>query len=83
VVVYTEDDKRVLLSLRQADILKALASDTELTSQGGGVPDIQDTNAAQYDNSHPDLGSMSSILTYRQAQGSSPCFPPRVWQIHA
>jgi glutamate--cysteine ligase catalytic subunit len=47
VVVWTDDDKRVLVSLRQADILKALANDAELTSGGGGVPDIKDTTGAR------------------------------------
>lgn len=36
-----DDEKReVKLSLRQADILEALASDAELLKQGGGVPDL-------------------------------------------
>jgi glutamate--cysteine ligase catalytic subunit len=48
VVVWTEDDKRVLVSLRQADILKALANDEELTSGGGGVPDLQATTGSRY-----------------------------------
>jgi len=47
VVVWSEDDQRVLVSLRQADILKALANDTELTSGGGGVPDLQATTGAR------------------------------------
>jgi glutamate--cysteine ligase catalytic subunit len=48
VVVWTKDGERVLVSLRQADILKALASDKELTSGGGGVPDLQATTGARY-----------------------------------
>lgn len=48
VVVWTKDDKRVLVSLRQADILKALANDAELTSGGGGVPDLQATTGHRY-----------------------------------
>lgn len=40
-VVSFDDEKReVKLSLRQADILEALASDPELIRQGGGVPDL-------------------------------------------
>ncbi|QIW96123.1 hypothetical protein AMS68_001641 [Peltaster fructicola] len=40
-VVNFEDEKRsVKLSLRQADILAALASNAELLRQGGGVPDL-------------------------------------------
>jgi glutamate--cysteine ligase catalytic subunit len=41
-VVYSKDDPKVLVSLRQADILKALANDKDLVAQGGGVPDLQD-----------------------------------------
>lgn len=40
-VVSVDDEKReVKLSLRQAEILEALARDEELLKQGGGVPDI-------------------------------------------
>lgn len=42
VVVYNKDKPDVLLSLRQADILTALAEDKTLTAQGGCVPDLQD-----------------------------------------
>lgn len=38
---YDDENHHVKLSLRQADILAALASDEELLKQGGGVPDIQ------------------------------------------
>ncbi|KAK3325820.1 glutamate-cysteine ligase-domain-containing protein [Apodospora peruviana] len=41
VVTYSKDDPRVLLSLRQADILKALANDESLSIDGGCVPDLQ------------------------------------------
>ena len=37
---FIDQDKQVKLSLRQADILEALASDAELLKQGGGVPDL-------------------------------------------
>jgi glutamate--cysteine ligase catalytic subunit len=40
VVKFNDQDKQVKLSLRQADILQALASDAELLKQGGGVPDL-------------------------------------------
>ena len=33
--------RKVKLSLRQADILKALASDEDLCKNGGVVPDLQ------------------------------------------
>lgn len=42
VVTYSEDDPKVLLSLRQAEILEALAADKELKKKGGCVPDLQD-----------------------------------------
>lgn len=38
---YDEDNHKVRLSLRQADILAALASDEQLLKEGGGVPDVQ------------------------------------------
>jgi hypothetical protein len=40
VVNFDNENKEVKLSLRQADILEALASDAELLKQGGGVPDL-------------------------------------------
>ena len=40
VVAFDDSKKEVKLSLRQADILEALASDPELLKQGGGVPDL-------------------------------------------
>ncbi|KAI0171135.1 glutamate-cysteine ligase [Pestalotiopsis sp. NC0098] len=58
VVSYAKDDPKVLLSLRQADILKALAADEELAAKGGGVPAIQDQK--QQSNPlpvfHPEFG---------------------------
>lgn len=44
VVTYKEDDEKVTLSLRQADILHALAEDVKLQTEGGCVPDLQDVN---------------------------------------
>ncbi|KAF2720253.1 GCS-domain-containing protein [Polychaeton citri CBS 116435] len=40
VVAYDDDKREVKLSLRQADILEALAKDEELLKKGGGVPDL-------------------------------------------
>jgi glutamate--cysteine ligase catalytic subunit len=45
VVCYDKDNRKVRLSLRQADILAALASDEKLLQQGGGVPDVQTGDA--------------------------------------
>lgn len=39
-VAFDDGSREVKLSLRQADILEALANDTELVQQGGGVPDL-------------------------------------------
>ena len=43
VVTYTKDNEKVYLSLRQAEILKALATDKDLAKDGGCVPALQDT----------------------------------------
>jgi len=59
VVQYSEDSPKVLLSLRQADILKALAADEELSAKGGGVPDLQDVktqNSNPLPVFHPEFG---------------------------
>ncbi|KAI9729478.1 MAG: Zn finger-containing GTPase- Activating Protein for ARF [Cirrosporium novae-zelandiae] len=42
VVVLDDKNRRVKLSLRQADILEALARDEALQDKGGCVPDLQD-----------------------------------------
>jgi glutamate--cysteine ligase catalytic subunit len=39
-VCYDDEIKKVRLSLRQSDILAALAADEDLLKQGGGVPDL-------------------------------------------
>ena len=44
VVNYKAEDPNVTLSLRQADILHALAHDVELCKDGGCVPDLQDAD---------------------------------------
>jgi hypothetical protein len=41
VVCYDQNNHKVRLSLRQADILAALATDEKLLAEGGGVPDVQ------------------------------------------
>lgn len=49
----------MLLSLRQADILTALAADEELSANGGGVPDLQDVkthNSNPLPVFHPEFG---------------------------
>ncbi|ORY68824.1 glutamate-cysteine ligase [Pseudomassariella vexata] len=59
VVTYSKDDPKVLLSLRQADILTALAADEELAQKGGGVPALQDLDASQSNPLpvfHPEFG---------------------------
>lgn len=44
VVVYTKEEQKVLLSLRQAEILEALAADADLAKEGC-VPALQDEPA--------------------------------------
>lgn len=39
--MFEDEERRVKLSLRQADILKALAADENLCKHGGVVPDVQ------------------------------------------
>ena len=46
-MTYERDDKKVLLSLRQAEILTALASDAELAKAGGCVADATDPSLAK------------------------------------
>jgi glutamate--cysteine ligase catalytic subunit len=45
VVCYDQDNRKVRLSLRQSDILAALANDEKLLQQGGGVPDLKTGDA--------------------------------------
>jgi glutamate--cysteine ligase catalytic subunit len=44
VVAIDEEDKKVRLSLCQADVLKALAKDQELAKQDTMVPELQGDN---------------------------------------
>ena len=46
VVTYKNDEEKVTLSLRQADILTALAEDEKLCSNGGVVPALQEINTS-------------------------------------
>jgi glutamate--cysteine ligase catalytic subunit len=45
VVSFDDQDREVKLSLRQADILEALANDPELIKQGGVVPALNEGTA--------------------------------------
>ncbi|KAF2269937.1 GCS-domain-containing protein [Lojkania enalia] len=59
VVCYDDEHHKVRLSLRQADILQALATDEKLLRQGGGVPDLQRGAAKELDTApvfHPEFG---------------------------
>ncbi|KAF2162260.1 hypothetical protein M409DRAFT_27263 [Zasmidium cellare ATCC 36951] len=59
VVSFDNKKKEVKLSLRQADILEALASDAELLKQGGGVPDLargEAKSARSAPTFHPEFG---------------------------
>ncbi|KAI2625075.1 GCS-domain-containing protein [Hypoxylon sp. NC1633] len=59
VVKYSKDDQKVLLSLRQADILKALAADEELSDKGGCVPALQELQSQRSNPLpvfHPEFG---------------------------
>ncbi|OAA72628.1 glutamate-cysteine ligase catalytic subunit [Akanthomyces lecanii RCEF 1005] len=57
VVNYTKDNEKVYLSLRQAEILKALAADKDL--EGGCVPALQETDTKKSTSLpvfHPEFG---------------------------
>lgn len=58
VVAVDDDEKRARLSLRQADILEALAKDEELAKQGNCVPDLQGDlkETDQLPTFHPEFG---------------------------
>ncbi|KAF2851639.1 GCS-domain-containing protein [Plenodomus tracheiphilus IPT5] len=60
VVCYDQNNRKVRLSLRQADILAALANDEKLLQEGGGVPDLKAGDAEAKDNPapvfHPEFG---------------------------
>lgn len=58
-MTYSKDEPKVLLSLRQADILKALANDEELSTKGGCVPNLQEVDSrssAPLPVFHPEFG---------------------------
>jgi glutamate--cysteine ligase catalytic subunit len=59
VVAFDDQQREVKLSLRQADILEALANDAELLKQGGGVPDLargHSKNGKTAPTFHPEFG---------------------------
>ncbi|KAI9795989.1 MAG: Zn finger-containing GTPase- Activating Protein for ARF [Piccolia ochrophora] len=58
VVAYERGNRKVNLSLRQADILQSLAKDEVLRKQGGCVPDLQDVNSkgSALPTFHPEFG---------------------------
>ena len=77
VVDYTDDDPRVTLSLRQADILHALAHDDKLCDKGGCVPDLQAVDKSRY-------GECSRFIPFETKYFQhSPHIPPRIWSFHA
>ncbi|KAH6683108.1 glutamate-cysteine ligase-like protein [Halenospora varia] len=56
VVTYKKDEPEVTLSLRQADILHALAQDETLCHDGGCVPDLQEVGGTTLPIFHPEFG---------------------------
>ncbi|KAI9723808.1 MAG: Zn finger-containing GTPase- Activating Protein for ARF [Chrysothrix sp. TS-e1954] len=59
VVCLDDADRKARLSLRQADILRALAEDESLVRQGGGVPDLnswRDNDGETAPTFHPEFG---------------------------
>ena len=80
VVNYDDDKKEVRLSLRQADILEALANDEKLTEQGGGVPDLQ-----FLEKKYGDIHTIRKGAGLTTAQTRQDCarLSPRVWSLYA
>ncbi|KAI4155257.1 MAG: hypothetical protein LQ340_001110 [Diploschistes diacapsis] len=57
VIAYDDENKKARLSLRQGDILEALARDEELQKRGGCVPEIQDVQRVDtLPTFHPEFG---------------------------
>ncbi|KAI5793100.1 glutamate-cysteine ligase-domain-containing protein [Geopyxis carbonaria] len=58
VISYDEETKNARLSLRQAEILHALAEDQKLREEGGGVPELQDcvNQPEPLPTFHPEFG---------------------------
>jgi hypothetical protein len=81
VVTYDDDKREVRLSLRQADILEALASDEKLLAQGGGVEEIH-RGSVRYDDVD-EMNVTSTHCIHQQVWQDGACFPPRVWPLHA
>ncbi|KAM0333270.1 hypothetical protein ACHAQA_001931 [Verticillium albo-atrum] len=88
VVTYTQDDPKVRLSLRQAEILTALAASPELANGGGGVPALQDDVHAEEpaakrrrvtisdgDNNGDDNGEVVSAAAAAAAAAPKPTLP--------
>ena len=73
VVCYDDENRKVRLSLRQADILAALANDEKLLQQGGGVPDLQ-TGDAEY--GLPNLNVIVLTNPRRAKEDPAPVFHP-------
>ena len=77
VVAYEDERQKVKLSLRQADILDALAKDEVLCKQGGCVPDLQ--KLEQY----PHLSRL--LIPHSDTSQSQRCptdISPRIWSVH-
>ena len=66
VVTYAKDEPKVLLSLRQAEILAALASDHDLAKEGGCTAEQQNSELkqAQY-GSHSCQSVLSTNLIFK------------------
>lgn len=56
VVNYSDDEANVTLSLRQADILAALAEDEVLGKEKHSVPDVLDGSKETFPTFHPEFG---------------------------
>jgi hypothetical protein len=80
-VCYDDKDRKVRLSLRQAEILEALASDEKLLEQGGGVPDLVRGKPQYVEPLVPSEHFNDTDTGQEWRHG--PHLPSRVWPVHA
>ena len=79
VVCFDDRKREVKLSLRQADILRALAADEELIKQGGGVPEIQHVHVKYGSRSDVEYAPADAMQERRHCT----CLSSRIRTFHA
>lgn len=67
-VAFDDDEKSVKLSLCQAEILKALAKDEELSKSGGCVPELQKSSQYVLSGMDDEIHSDRTLVSDRAFQ---------------